>query len=1027
MTSLLGTILRGLRSRALLSVGSVVLAAMALGSAVLGPIFAEAVTNSYVVTRLQEAPAASTGLARTFTPDGAVEPAEAIDQAVTASDALNEGPWGTSTATVRSVEYSALRGAMTFWSRDDVCAGLEIEGSCPSAPGEVLMLATDATQAGAKIGRPLDVNIFEPEGVKGQYPRSPLARVTVVGTYATPVSDDVWQYPLQLRSSPEQTSIAGGYQPYKPAPLLTTHETMVRLGADAWSVEVDTPLDVPADATPQDLADAVATAATLKDTDEVDGGTLVGIPDTINLAQVDRDVRDQQSTARKSIAPAVLSLVLVALALLMRLLMAASEIRVPELALASLRGVSSTRLWLLGLAEPLVVLTVAVPLGVGFGVGLGALLTRRWLVPGLPLPLPWLSWAAALLVLAAAIAVACVAVGMVVRDTLASQLSGVRRPQASRRWAIVGQLVLVSLALAVLVSKLSASGQKDPDLTDMVLPVLLAVVAGLAATRLTAWAATWWTRRRSLSRSLSGFVSVRAISRRQEGTLVILPVTAAIAVAVFGAGVYDSAATWRGSVAATASPAATTWSSALSLRETRDLTRRVDPEGEWLMAAASVLNPGASFAVVDASRLATVSTWPETWSPGRTVDQVVDDITLPGAVPQLEGRRLSITVDNEARTSGDLAIEARFGSVGGVPQRAYLGPYESGEQTLSVKLPKTCRAGCPLEGMTLGGGAGTTMEMAGSARVLDISVDGQPVDGGIEGAGWTESADSGAASSVVGLDASGSSIDLTFDDSGGRGMARLTAGGIPLDRPAVRGVDVPDRALVALEETETSGAVPVDPVSTVQGMPFVGPAGLLVDYSSFVADRPVYDNLFATRVLMRSGAPASMSTALTEAGLSVETTYSAQKRVLDQSAYALALRLYAVVAALVLMMALAGLFVSTAVQLPARRRDAAALRVVGVPRSSVMSAVAREFLVVLGGAAVAGILAGSLAQYVVLRTITLGTVEAISTPHLVAAISPVRLAILAAIAVVVLGVAAFFSASLTVRGARGSTLRESAR
>jgi hypothetical protein len=116
------------------------------------------------------------------------------------------------------------------------------------------------------------------------------------------------------------------------------------------------------------------------------------------------EVRFQQSTARGSIAPAVLSLVLVALALLMRLLMAASEIRVPELALASLRGVSSARLWLLGLAEPLAVLAVSIPLGVGFGVGLGAVLIRQWLVPGLPLPLPWLSWAAAALVLVAAIA-----------------------------------------------------------------------------------------------------------------------------------------------------------------------------------------------------------------------------------------------------------------------------------------------------------------------------------------------------------------------------------------------------------------------------------------------------------------------------------------------------------------------------------------------------------------------------------------------------------------------------------------------
>ena len=51
---------------------------------------------------------------------------------------------------------------------------------------------------------------------------------------------------------------------------------------------------------------------------------------------------------------------------LMRLLNAASELRVPELALASLRGVTARRLWGLGLAEPVVILLV--------GVGIYALL-----------------------------------------------------------------------------------------------------------------------------------------------------------------------------------------------------------------------------------------------------------------------------------------------------------------------------------------------------------------------------------------------------------------------------------------------------------------------------------------------------------------------------------------------------------------------------------------------------------------------------------------------------------------------------
>lgn len=114
-------------------------------------------------------------------------------------------------------------------------------------------------------------------------------------------------------------------------------------------------------------------------------------------------------------------------------------------------------------------------------------------------------------------------------------------------------------------------------------------------------------------------------------------------------------------------------------------------------------------------------------------------------------------------------------------------------------------------------------------------------------------------------------------------------------------------------------------------------------------------------------------------------------------------------------------------QLPSRRRDAAALRVVGVPRRSVMAAVAWELVVLLGGAAVAGILAGSLAQWVVLRTITLGSEEGLSTPALMATISPLRLVLLALLATVFLGAVAVISASLAVRGARGSTLRESAR
>ena len=82
----------------------------------------------------------------------------------------------------------------------------------------------------------------------------------------------------------------------------------------------------------------------------------------------------------------MLSLILVALVLLSRLLAAAMGLRRGELALASLRGYGRRQLWFLGMLEPLLILAVATPIGVGLGYLTSRVLARQWLVPGLPVP-----------------------------------------------------------------------------------------------------------------------------------------------------------------------------------------------------------------------------------------------------------------------------------------------------------------------------------------------------------------------------------------------------------------------------------------------------------------------------------------------------------------------------------------------------------------------------------------------------------------------------------------------------------------
>jgi len=162
-------------------------------------------------------------------------------------------------------------------------------------------------------------------------------------------------------------------------------------------------------------------------------------------------------------------------------------------------------------------------------------------------------------------------------------------------------------------------------------------------------------------------------------------------------------------------------------------------------------------------------------------------------------------------------------------------------------------------------------------------------------------------------------------------------------------------------------------------------------------------------------------------GLAHPETEAAARDLLDQDAFALALRLYVVVTVLVISLALAGLAANLAVQLPSRRRDAASLRVVGVRRRSIMVGVVAEFLLVLGAAALAGIVAGAISQYVVVRTVTLGFADSEVTPRVLPSFHVSTGIELAVVVMLVLLVLASAFAALTVRGARTSSLRENAR
>ena len=161
----------------------------------------------------------------------------------------------------------------------------------------------------------------------------------------------------------------------------------------------------------------------------------------------------------------------------------------------------------------------------------------------------------------------------------------------------------------------------------------------------------------------------------------------------------------------------------------------------------------------------------------------------------------------------------------------------------------------------------------------------------------------------------GRRLVLDLDSQGSQEIVQLSSGALPEALPVVKGVDATTAPKSGSFSSTSANEFAVDPVIPSQSVPFLGPNGLMIDYAMLSTNRTVYEQNSTVYVLARADAPVAMTQGLQERGASVTTTLAGVQKTLDQSAYALALRLYAVVAALVLLMALAGLFVSTAVQL----------------------------------------------------------------------------------------------------------------
>jgi putative ABC transport system permease protein len=1037
--ALVSTGLRGLRSRWLLTLGSILLAAIATAAAVVGPMYQTASAASSLVTNLRAQPAYATGESVDYVAPPQVGGRAAEEQATGAVNPVLVGRFTRPELSLWSVRlpvmtpaFSIQNAQVRLLAEPGVCQRLVVQGRCPTRVGEMLMLQSDAASTKTRLDDRVAV-----QGVQ-----TPL---TVVGTYRLRTSGPTWFDPTRFTSVPRQHS-GLGYTPYYPAPFIVTSPVVTALrrgdsplsgpGTVArWFVRMDYRLRMPPSTTLADLEQAVRESGRLPGqlaSRSVGAGKLSLEPGNA-LSAVVRQADARQVTARQTVLPAVLSLILVGLVLLVRLLSAATELRRPELALASLRGIGRRQLWVLGMLEPVLLLVAATPIGVALGYLAGRSLAATWLVPGLPVPLRLSSVWFALGVLLASVLVAALTVRSATDEPLSVAIAGVRRPARPGRWGVLLRLGLVAAAVVVLASTLWSGKQTTPNATELVLPILLALAAGLLTTLAAAAVARWWARRSARRRGVAGYVASRTIARRREGTWVILPLTAALAIAVFAAGVYSAAANWRSSEAATMVGADVAYPVKLPLPQALTLTHTLDPRGKWLMAAGSYGDPAGEKVIVDAPRLARVAVWPASWTPGLGVAQIGRAISPTRQPLTLSGRRLQMTVDNQAGgASTKLLVSLQVVTGAGQTSSVFVGPFHHGRATRSAGMG-LCRAGCQVTGMTISGPGTLPQVMRGTVRISGVRVDGSPLPYFFQ-IGWRPDSDPlyvYGAPSVTSARSSRSALTARLDTSGKQEVALLAPQDVARVLPVLTGrtaalhVLARHGAELTVATSENSNDH-LRRIGTTESTPFLGPAATLVDATTYLRTHQLTDAETAVYILARGDTPSRVVAGLAAHGITQRITLQGVRHTLDQDTYALALNLYLVVTVLVILLAFAGLGVNMAVQTPARRRDAASLRVVGLRRRSLVTAVAAELTAALGTAALAGILAGALAQYVVVRTVTLGYADTTATPRVLPSLNVGAVVVLLVVAFAVLLCLAVVLASVTIRGARTATLREAA-
>ncbi len=653
--------------------------------------------------------------------------------------------------------------------------------------------------------------------------------------------------------------------------------------------------------------------------------------------------------------------------------------REPDVRLAELRGFRLRSTVAVALAEPVAIVTAAVPLGLliawivaravapaVFGAGVGVSMTP--------------------LALLAAIAAGLVGVGAAALGARRSLSGGLTAAAdalptpGSPRWSLLADAAWVALAGAaffeLVVAGDSGGGPSGSSPLAALSPGLLAIALGVLAARLLPRALGAAHRRTAFSPKPAATLSTRTVARRTEYRTQLVLVALAVALTTFAVSGWVIAARNRDDRARLGVGANKVLD--VSVRTGTTFVRAVrnsDPTGRYAMAVVVEHAPDGTTLAVDAQRFAAVATWPSAL--GKPAAQVAHRLIPKGLAPQVpvRGTAISVTADFTGTLHGspELAanvydIDTQFSS------RITLGRLRPGAHRYEGGLYAYCPGGCRLLDLTVTWSTKTTVHAPtvtlGITSIAERSRSGSwtPLDAGLGDLHrWT------SPSGRVQLQKAGEGLEMRFSLNT-FGTVNIAPADVPKALPVVVTPTSQSTAsgdggplVVGLDGSTLSG----HQVGDVPALPGVGTDSVLVDLQA--AERYLTDGFMTdtTQVWLSSGAPPSIFAALRQHGLRVVGVATGAGAVakLTRSGLSLAYLLYLVAAAAAALLVVGATAFTLSSAARRRQGELSALRAVGVDAATLRRAVWAEQALVLGAGVLVGVLAGSVAAAVALRSV----------------------------------------------------------